>query len=47
MCESEINNLWSGVPVRLFRSRGILLIENLALRQQTACFSAPDMQNIS
>jgi hypothetical protein len=30
--------LWSGVLVRLFRSRGILLIENLALRQQLAVF---------
>jgi transposase InsO family protein len=30
--------LLSGVLVRLFRSRGILLIENLALRQQLAVF---------
>jgi hypothetical protein len=30
--------LWAGVLVRLFHSRQILLIENLALRQQLAVF---------
>jgi hypothetical protein len=33
--------LWAGVLVRLFHSRQILLIENLALRQQLAVFKRP------
>jgi hypothetical protein len=28
--------IWFGAPVRLFRSRGTLVLENLALRQQLA-----------
>jgi putative transposase len=33
--------LWAGVLVRLFHSRQILLIENLALRHQLAVFKRP------
>lgn len=34
----DLLRLWSGLLIRLVRSRGTLLIENLALRQQLAVF---------